>query len=124
MAIQKQILKHFQQPETHPTAAELYNKIKQDNQNLSEQEFLEQLSALEKQQKIKVVVDTDNQKHYHTRTDRHFHFICSVCGKVKDITLEDGAVEMITDHVNKKVKSFGRVATINMSFEGPCHECQ
>lgn len=120
----KQLLKYFNLPETHPTADELYKKIKQENPDLDEQAFLNQLTALEKQTKIKTVLDAENKKHYHTRTDRHFHFICTICGKVKDVTLEDGAVGMIVDHVNQKVKSFGHVSTINMSFEGPCHECK
>ena len=122
--MKNQILKYFRLPETHPTADELFEKVKNETPDLSKQAFLDQLADLEKQERLKVVIDSDNQKHYHNRTDRHFHFICTVCGKVKDITLDDGAVAMIADHVNQKVKSFGRVSTINMSFEGPCHECE
>ena len=121
--IKAQIIKYFR-PENHPTVDEIFNSLKEKFPDLDKGALKTYLDELEKSSKIKSLVDHQNKKHYHTRADRHFHFICDVCGKVKDITIEDGAVRMIQSHIQTKVNSYGRVNTINMSFSGPCHNCK
>ncbi|HMB26057.1 MAG TPA: transcriptional repressor [Patescibacteria group bacterium] len=124
MNLNKKILEYFTFPEKHPTEKQIYDDLKIKIPELSKEDFSQRLKALENDHKVKAITDARNQKRYHTRIDKHFHFICEMCGKVKDVNLETGATEMIKDHVNTKVHSFGRIQKINMSFVGKCHECK
>ncbi len=124
MNIEKKLLEYFKFPETHPTNEELYKNLQHNLPELSKDKFDAVLKKLVENKKVKIVLDDQNKKRYHTRLETHFHFICTVCGGVKDITLENGAVEMIKDHVNSKIHSYGRVQVVNMSFEGRCHDCK
>jgi Fe2+ or Zn2+ uptake regulation protein len=119
------VLQVFNQPDIHPRADDLYLAAQNSIEGLDEKMFFEALSELEKTGKVETAIHGNNlEKRYHIRKDRHFHFICNQCGKVRDLVLEEGAVSMIQNYIQVLANSFARVDKVNMSFQGICHECQ
>jgi len=92
--------------------------------NLDDKEINEALAGLTKENKIISHISVNKEKRYEAEVRRHYHFICNNCGAVKDIFMEQGAVNMLSDHAQKIAKSFARVDKINMSFQGICHQCR
>lgn len=123
-SLRQAILQSFKQPEVHPRAEDILKTVREKIQDLAEEDFFAQLEELEEQGEINSILHIDKQKHYHTRQDLHFHFICEKCGVVRDVVIEKGAINMIKDHVQVLANSYARIDTVNMSFLGVCHECQ
>jgi Fur family transcriptional regulator, peroxide stress response regulator len=123
MDIKKTILKTFNTPETHPTAEELYQRVKADHE-VSADEFLRVLDELKKEKQIYTVASSDNKDHFGKEKGPHYHFICQSCGKVYDFQIDEGTHDMVEAYINSKVHSFGRVDKINMSVQGICNHCK
>ncbi|MFA6537697.1 MAG: transcriptional repressor [Patescibacteria group bacterium] len=120
---EKKVLNLFDRPEKHPTAPEIFSILKETIKDLTLINLEKTLTDMEKQNKIGMVFDKQNIRHYHKKGETHCHFICSECGLVKNINFEKGAMEMIENHAQKKAHSFGKVEQTNLSFQGKCWEC-
>lgn len=119
------VLEVFNQPDIHPTAADLFLVAKEAIEGLDESIFYEALDELEQQGRIRSIVHPhDMQKRFHLGQEYHCHFICNQCGKVKDVILEQGAVSMIHNHVQTIISSYALLDKVNLSFQGKCHECR
>jgi len=119
----KTILELFNQPEKHPSAVKLFAKLQKQNKIITLENLHEILNSLEKSEKIESLLDATGQKRYHLKAEKHCHFICSECGLVKNIELENGAINMLTSYVQEKIRTFAKIEKINLSFEGKCFEC-
>jgi len=117
------ILKYLQTTDVHPTGNEIYNELNK-LQYIDEKEFQAALFDLEDNGRISYTLSTDNLKHYDIRLYRHHHFICDDCGAVRDIFIRDGALQMLIDHAQRSINSFGKITKVNLSFQGRCHNCK
>src|SRR5574344_2093676 len=72
----------------HPTAEELYMKLKPDNLNLSLSTVYRNLKQLADAGEIKRIEGLSEQTHYDHNTSEHFHIICEKCKKVFDLPAE------------------------------------
>jgi Fur family transcriptional regulator, peroxide stress response regulator len=124
MNLNKQILETFNSPEAHPKASDIFELLKKQAPDVKIEELQMTLDELEKNGQIRSILHLDKQKHYHTRQDHHSHFICAKCGQVKDVVLEEGAINMIKVYVQKQIHSFGKIDQVNLSFQGTCHNCR
>jgi Fur family peroxide stress response transcriptional regulator len=122
-AIKNAILASFEVPEKHPTAADLYKKIKEENRNITKEAVDSALKVLEKEGAVYSVVSPDNSLHFGKAKGMHAHFICRTCGKVRDIYIKEGALDMIQDHGQSLLGRNGKILRTNISFEGECHDC-
>ncbi|MBD5116292.1 MAG: transcriptional repressor [Ruminococcaceae bacterium] len=103
----------------HPTAKEVYNQAREKCPNISLGTVYRNLSALTEMGLIKHIAVSDGCDRYDGRLDRHFHLICSGCGKVKDVELEkyfalEKYAEEQTDY---------KVDEIDIVMKGYCPEC-
>ena len=122
--VKKQILKYLAKTNDHPTARELFTEIESKAGKINRKIYLRELKKLTKEKRILSILSINNQNHYDIRTYHHYHFMCEICGNVRDILLGRQAVEMLISYAQSFINSFGKITKVNMSFMGICHECK
>jgi|YelNatPaOPRAMG01_1025707.scaffolds.fasta_scaffold251904_1 Fur family ferric uptake transcriptional regulator len=85
---------------THPTAEEVYEKVKKRLPRVSLGTVYRNLELLSQTGKIRKI-EGGPQKRFDPNTENHYHFRCRECGRVSDLTLEpvveiDRAVAQLT----------------------------
>jgi len=117
------ILHSFQKPEIHPTAEELFLKLKETDEKVDKELFNAELRRLVEEQRVYYVLSTDKKKHYGISKGYHGHFICSSCGKVRDFVIGKEVDKMISSYLKELIRTYGVLGRFNLSTEGICHEC-
>ncbi len=79
----------------HPTAEEIFLEMLSRGERMSMATVYNNLNALSEEGLIKKLI-FDGKVERFDRPDRHDHLVCSVCGAVSDIMLED-----LTDQLRK-----------------------
>ena len=103
----------------HPSADEIYVYLRKFDSRISRGTVYRNLNILAEDGEINhIKVPTADR--YDFRTDRHYHMICSQCGKVYDAPVEyieanDRAAEVGTGF---------KIECHNTVFEGVCSDCQ
>lgn len=72
----------------HPTAEELYIKLKTANQNLGLATVYRNLNQLAEKGEIKRIDGLSGKTHFDHNNHEHFHMICIECGKIVDLPAE------------------------------------
>jgi len=78
------------------------------------------LAALEGEGFIRRAGALDGAARYDANTERHHHFVCTVCGAIKDFSsavLDDLPIP-------ESVQSFGRVESSQVQVRGVCSACE
>ena len=73
----------------HPTADALYASIREEFPNISLGTVYRNLSFLVEQGEVLSLKLGDGKEHFDGHTEPHYHFICTECGKVEDIFMEE-----------------------------------
>lgn len=114
VAIYKELSMSFE----HPSAEEIYNKIKGYYPNVSLTTVYRTLETFEKMGIISVVNTLYNAARYDANLEPHNHLICVRCKKVQD--LYDESLNNLTIKKSKDYKILG----YNILVKGVCTECQ
>ncbi len=122
--IKQSIIQLLKNTTAHPTAKEIFLALEEKVEKIDKKSFLEELNTLEKNQEIISIPSIDKIKHYDIKIHPHYHFICNNCGSVRDLHLESGAINMLKDHAQRLINSFGKIDKVNLSFQGICHSCR
>lgn len=117
------ILKYLNTTDKHPTTDEIYNEINK-LKLIDKSKFNSVLLELENNERISFILSTDNKKHYDIKQHEHHHFICNYCGMVRDVFIHKGGLQMLMDHAQKSINSFGKITKVNLSFQGTCYKCK
>jgi Fur family transcriptional regulator, peroxide stress response regulator len=104
----------------HPSAAQLYAKIKAKFPTMSHATVYKTLALLKEMNQV-LEIDLRDDSHYDgNRPDPHPHLICMQCGKIVD-----GELELDLSSVRKLEKISGyRIIRSQISFFGFCPDCQ
>ena len=104
----------------HPTADELYNKLKENFPNLSLGTVYRNLNLLAEHGEIMKLKMEEGPDRYDGCTKEHFHMECRVCGKVID--LEISGLDQTFNKAVADVKEH-KVEDIKVAFKGVCKDC-
>lgn len=105
---------------THPSAEELYSRLKPENPTLSLATVYRNLNYLAKKGEIKRIDGLSDQIHYDHNTHEHFHIICTDCGKIMDLPSEmSQGVKKVLDNQDKF-----EITSYDIVVKGICHECK
>ncbi len=103
---------------SHPSAEDIFFKIKKTYPTISFTTVYKTLDVLEKMGEVLKIAIDDERKHYDPNTYTHHHIICTVCSKITDIdedtispTLPDGMLSEFT------------LSRYHVSFYGTCNNC-
>src|SRR5260370_24622208 len=73
---------------SHPTAAEVYEAVRQKRPRIGIASVYRILHNLVEQGHVKELWHADESCHYDAHVERHDHAICTVCGALLDVPIE------------------------------------
>jgi len=111
------VLKHTRE---HPTAEWIFEQVRADMPKISLGTVYRNLHLLAKQGKVRELDFGEGTKRYDAFLGQHYHFVCEVCGTVRDLE-----VPPLAD-VNERIQTLvpERIHSHRLDFYGTCSECQ
>lgn len=103
----------------HPTADHIYLKVRGDDPHISRGTVYRNLNLLVENGEVRHV-RLPGVDRFDWRTDRHYHIVCTSCGKVADAPVN---YESADDAALEKATGFAIKGHIKV-FEGLCPACQ
>ncbi len=107
---------------THPTADELYERVRKRLPRVSLATVYRNLEILSDLGIIQKIETAGRQKRYDGNPERHYHIRCIYCGRVDDVDFAD------TQNLDIKMPSESRhgfkVMDVRVDFSGICPECE
>jgi Fur family peroxide stress response transcriptional regulator len=100
---------------THPTAQELFERIKDRHPGISFATVYNTLNALERARRI-AALDVGGPRRFDPNRARHDHAICDRCGSVRDVDPVDASLP------DPMLDGFA-VERIERVYRGLCSEC-
>ncbi|MCF6147826.1 MAG: transcriptional repressor [Candidatus Kuenenia sp.] len=113
------IFKVLENNTTHPSAEEIYKKVKKVYPSVSFTTIYKTLETLRDLGEIKELTIDKDRKHYDPDISTHHHFICSDCRQIHDIH-EDFTANIKLD--DSLIKDFS-ISGFQISFFGVCNKC-
>jgi Fe2+ or Zn2+ uptake regulation protein len=104
---------------THPTAEWVFERVREEMPKISLGTVYRNLHVLKEQGKIQELDFGEGTKRYDAFLDPHYHFVCEVCGNVRD--LEVPSLTDVNDRIQQHVPE--EIRTHRLDFFGTCGEC-
>lgn len=104
--------------DTHPTADQIYEMVRQKLPKISLGTVYRNLEILSELGVIKKIETAGQQRRYDGNTAPHWHIYCLSCGKVADVSVEFKPVDV----QEVKVPGF-QVLKFRGEFVGICKDC-
>lgn len=105
---------------THPTAEELYSRVRARMPYISLSTVYRNLELLAAANEVLRLDSAGTIRRFDGNTMPHRHILCMRCGKVADLPSDCGP---IPDHESIHVDGF-TVTGVRVEFEGVCDECR
>jgi Fur family peroxide stress response transcriptional regulator len=103
----------------HPDAETVYQAVCRRVPSISRDTVYRTLATLEVEGLIRKVSPLVERARYDANSDRHHHFICTVCGMVRDFYSED-----LDDlPIPPAVKTLGAIESAQVEVRGICSAC-
>lgn len=103
----------------HPDAETVYQKVRQRVAGISRDTVYRTLSTLEAEGLIRKVEPLFERARYDANLDRHHHFICTMCGMVKDFYSD--ALDGLP--IPRSVEAWGKIDSTLVEVRGTCSAC-
>ena len=118
---QRQVIKDFLMTrKDHPTADVVYMNVRQEYPNISLGTVYRNLTLLSDIGEIQRLRLGDGVDHFDADTSKHYHFVCTRCGSVIDLEMDD--IDKIIKTANAKFD--GEVEGHVTYFYGICGKCK
>ncbi len=114
-----EIFRELAGSEAHPDAEAVYQSVRQRVPAISRDTVYRTLGTLEEHGLIRKAEALSGSTRFDANTERHHHFICTVCGTIKDFhsqTLNDLPIP-------DSVKSYGSIESAQVQVRGVCSAC-
>lgn len=113
------IMEELRRLKSHPTAEELYCKVKKRIPLISLATVYRNLDVLSEAGEVLRLEIAGKQKRFDGDTSLHYHLRCKECGAVEDIMPGDiGPIQEALDHLIS-----GRICNARLEFDGYCQDC-
>ncbi|MBN2852212.1 MAG: transcriptional repressor [Clostridia bacterium] len=113
----EQILNILLKDKSHPTASDIYDKMKVQFPDLSLGTVYRNLNILVEQGKIQKLDFGSTYDHYDGNCCYHSHFVCRQCKKVYDLGCIEDDIEKVQQTTNHKIESCLK------KYYGVCENC-
>ena len=94
----KVILEELKKVSSHPTAIEVYEKVRRRLPKISLGTVYRNLELLSEDKKIRTLEHGRDKRRFDGDVTHHHHVLCKICGKIDDI--EIGPLESIETAIN------------------------
>jgi len=121
MTVQRRvILEELRAVTTHPTADELFHRVRDRLPNISLGTVYRNLDVLVRNRQARRIENGGGQCRFDGDMDRHYHIRCVVCGRVDDVAgpAPGGAMAPHVDAPGYEVTGF------RLEYEGICASCR
>lgn len=119
---QRQVIKDFLMTrKDHPTADVVYMNVRQTYPNISLGTVYRNLSLLADLGEIRRLRVGDGIDHFDADTSTHYHFVCTECGSVIDLTMKPDSIDRIMDTAAADFD--GTIEGYMTYFYGVCGNC-
>lgn len=119
---QRQVIKDFLMArKDHPTADVVYMNVKREYPNISLGTVYRNLSLLADLGEIQRLQVGDGVDHFDADTSGHYHVVCTECGSVTDLMMDQAPLDQLTDSANTNFE--GIVQGHVIYFYGVCGNC-
>lgn len=116
------ILDIVQEAENHPTALEVYERVRQVRPRIGLATVYRALHQLTEMGKIKELGRATESCRYDARTERHDHAVCTECGALLDIPMD---VHVSGEALEAAAQAAGVVfASYEVRIYGLCAACR
>ena len=113
------ILNVLRSTKSHPTAAWIYEKVRQELPNISLGTVYRNLAVLESENYIRKISVGDASEHFDGDLSTHSHFYCKSCQNITDIVIDTGdACRLVEKETGAEVDSG------TYTFTGICKNCK
>ena len=99
----------------HPTAEEVYEKLKADSKDIGRATVFRNLAILSEEGRAVKLHFPDEVTRYDPTVDGHYHFMCRKCGRIIDLPEKEPISLPVSDQFTAEVKS--------VHFYGVCTPC-
>ncbi len=113
------ILQELRKTKNHPSADEIYLKVRKVLPHISLGTIYRNLEILQKIGLIKKLELGENQKRFDSNPDEHYHISCIVCNRIDDIFTNK---EQKFDFFSGDFKAY-TVLGVTLHFTGICKQC-
>jgi Fur family peroxide stress response transcriptional regulator len=114
-----EVVKEIAGTDEHPDVECVYRGVRVRVPTISLDTVYRTLGTLADKGLISRVAATAGPARYDANTSRHHHFVCSRCGKVRDVV--DPGLDAIG--VPRGISELGTVEMVEVQLRGVCHEC-
>lgn len=113
------ILNELRRMKTHPTADELFERVRRRLPRISLATVYRNLEILSETGLIKKIETSGRQMRFDGNTKEHSHIHCLKCGKIEDVEVIHGCEkgDCLVDSMGYTVLGY------RIEFEGLCSEC-
>ncbi len=117
---QRQIIRDFLMTrKDHPTAEAVYMNVRNEYPKISLGTVYRNLSLLADLGEINRLRVGDGVDRFDADTSKHYHCVCTKCGNVVDLRMDD--IDQITETANRNFN--GKIQGHVTYFYGICEEC-
>jgi Fur family transcriptional regulator, peroxide stress response regulator len=116
----QRILEILKETKSHPTADQVYKKLKEEFPELSLGTVYRNLNVLLEQGHIEKLPFGSTFDRFEAKIKPHYHLVCDKCGLVKDFEMP------LYAGINKKAEKLGsfKILRHRIDFFGLCKKCQ
>ena len=114
----ERIYEYLTQTHEHPSAETVYNDLRPEIPGLSLGTVYRNLKLLEDLGKVRRVASFQGTERYDAITGDHVHFLCSCCGRIRDL---DTPTDAIRNAI--ALEDGYRPAKLDLTITGLCPDC-
>jgi Fur family peroxide stress response transcriptional regulator len=114
-----EIFRELAGSEAHPDAEAVYQSVRQRVPAISRDTVYRTLATLEGYGLVRKAEALRGSTRFDANTDQHHHFICTVCGVIKDF--HSRALNALP--IPHSVKSYGAIESAQVQVRGVCSAC-
>lgn len=115
------ILECLQSTDTHPSAEQIHQRLKETYPDLSLGTVYRNLTLFRQQGLVRSIGTVGGVERFDGETRPHAHFICTCCGQVTDLH----QVQLPQSLVRQAAKSMGgEILESQLVFSGICENCR
>jgi Fur family peroxide stress response transcriptional regulator len=119
-----EIIKIISESKSHPSATEVYNKVKELYPMVSLNTVYKNLSMLASLHEVKEIKTMQDSVHYDGDISLHGHAICEKCGKIIDVEIDDFDFKgFFETKIKNRLDENYRIRNYGVEFYGLCGGC-
>ena len=119
-----EIIKIISESKNHPSATDVYNKLKELYPMVSLNTVYKNLSMLASLHEVKEIKTMQDSVHYDGDISLHGHAICEKCGKITDIEIDEFDLKgFFETKITKTLPENYHIRNYGVEFYGLCGDC-